>query len=332
MKHHGGLWIIVALVGILALWLLSAYWQFLAFAIIFALLCYPVYEFLQVRTNRNIAAFAVTIGVLILLVVPSMYLAARAVQQVPAVYAQVLSAMQDEQVVRWFGVSSNEVLRFATEIGNNLRTNFFDNITALFGRISTIALGLFLMFVTLFFLLRDGRVAHKLLVEAIPVRRSVAESFLRRLRNVTFGVLLGQLVTALAQGLLAGLFFFALGIENALLLGLVTAFLSIIPVLGPFIVYVPVAGVLFVQGHPIMAIIVFGFGTLVLSQMDNVIRPYIAARTAKVHPLISIIGAIAGLTLWGVIGFVLGPLVFAAFLALWEFIVTGDEKALAEKK
>jgi predicted PurR-regulated permease PerM len=326
-----GLWIIVLLVGVLTFMLLSSYWQYLIFAIIFALLFYKPYKKLERRMHPNLAATAIILVILVLLVIPTMYVLVNVVNQLPAAYSGLVAAIEKPAVVKALGSSADEVHALTADAGSRLRTNLVENVGGYLNQVTNILLGLFLMFATIFFMLRDGDRMYSFVLFTLPVRKHNTHQFAAKMHTIVNAVLMGQLVTAFVQGVLAGILFLFLGVPNPLLWGVVTFVLSIIPMMGPFLVYVPAGIFLMLEDRFVAGLVMLIVGTLVLSQIDNVIRPYIAHRTAQIHPLTVIIGVVCGLKLWGLIGFILGPLVLAAFLALYEFSMTGDEAVLTKE-
>jgi predicted PurR-regulated permease PerM len=331
MHKNYGLWVIVGLVSILAFFLFKTFWQYLAFSFIFALLFHKLFKRLARKMHPNLAATIIVVGILLLLVIPTIYIITQAVKQVPGAYTNFINALSKEEIPGVLGFSADQTLDFITRGAEAVRENVLANGAGYLNQMTNILLGLFLMFMTTFFLLRDGEKMYDYVVHTLPVRKHNTREFSAKMLTIVNAVLLGQLVTAVIQGILAGLVFWILGVPNALLLGILTVLLSIIPMLGPFLVYIPVAIYLFFTAPLWKAVVLLGFGTIILSQIDNVIRPYIAHRTAAIHPLTVIIGVVAGLKLWGLIGFILGPLVLAAFFALYEFSMTGDETALQKK-
>jgi predicted PurR-regulated permease PerM len=182
------------------------------------------------------------------------------------------------------------------------------------------------MFLTTFFLLRDGQLFVKGLVRVSPVKKSYSERFMQEMHLTVKGVILGQVGTAMIQGALVGLLFWALGLSNPFFWGVIAAIVSIVPIFGPFFIYIPAGAYLLLQERYIAGAFMLILGTFIISQIDNIIRPYITSRTANVHPLIPILGVIGGLKLWGFAGFVLGPLALAAFVALIRFVSGDDEE------
>lgn len=325
MNRNTGLWIVLAFVGILSALLLKTYWSYLFFAVLFAVLFSGLNTRLTRTIGKNTSAFVVTAAVIIVLVVPTMYVVSQTVLQAPAAYQTVVGAFDKDSVRALFGVSGDEVRAIAIALGEKLRENVLQNAAAYLNRASEAIIGLVIMFMTLFFLLRDGKELVQSSLKNAPMQRGQLEKLLKHLHAVINAVVIGQLVTAVVQGALIGSLLWVLGIPNALFWGVIAALLSIIPVFGPFFVYIPATVYLFIQDRYVAAIVTFLFGFLIISQIDNVLRPYITSRTANIHPLIPILGVIGGLKLWGFVGFILGPIVLAAFVTLYSF-ATADGK------
>lgn len=319
MNKNTGLWVALASVGILSALLLRTYWQYLFFSTLFAVLFAGMNERLAKQIGKNASAVLITIGTIMLLVVPTMYVVSQTVLQAPNAYQTVVSALDKDSMRSILGISGDEVRALAIALGEKLRENVLQNAAAYLNQISEAIIGLVIMFMTLFFLLRDGKHIVTSFLKNAPMRRTQLEKLLNHLRAVVNAVVIGQVVTALLQGALVGLLLTALGVPNALFWGVIASFLSIIPLLGPVLIYVPATLYLFMQERYVAAIVMLVFGILVISQIDNVVRPYIASRTANIHPLIPILGVIGGLKLWGFVGFILGPLVLAAFITLYTY-------------
>jgi predicted PurR-regulated permease PerM len=135
--------------------------------------------------------------------------------------------------------------------------------------------------------------------------------------EVTRATIKGNMVIALIQGSLGGLIFWALGIPGALLWGVVMAVLSLIPAVGPAIVWVPVSIYLFASGENVKAIILIAFGAGVIGLVDNILRPILVGRDTKLPDYIVLLSTLGGLALFGINGFVIGPVIAALFIAFW---------------
>ncbi len=182
-------------------------------------------------------------------------------------------------------------------------------------------LNICLMLYLTFFLLRDGNYLLELLIRALPLGDTRERMLFAKFGEVTRATIKGNMVIAVVQGSLGGLVFWALGIPGALLWGVVMAVMSLIPAVGPAIVWAPVAVYLFATGDNIKGMILVGVGMGVIGLIDNILRPILVGRDTKLPDYIVLLSTLGGLGLFGINGFVIGPLVAALFIAFWEIFI-----------
>ncbi len=182
-------------------------------------------------------------------------------------------------------------------------------------------LNICLMLYLLFFLLRDGQYLLDLLIRALPLGDDRERLLFKKFSEVTRATIKGNLVIAIIQGSLGGLAFWALGIPGALLWGVVMALFSLIPAVGPAIIWLPVAIYLFATGDSVKALILVGFGMGVIGLIDNLVRPILVGRDTKLPDYVVLLSTLGGLGVFGVNGFVIGPLVAALFIAFWGIFI-----------
>lgn len=179
---------------------------------------------------------------------------------------------------------------------------------------------LFVMLYLLFFLLRDGDELTRRIRSAVPLRtdhqRALAENFTLVIR----ATVKGTLVVAVVQGALGGLLFWLLGIRGALLWAVVMAVFSLLPAFGTAIVWVPVAIYFLVTGAVGQGLLVIGYGVLVIGLVDNVLRPVLVGKDTKMPDYVVLVATLGGLSVFGVNGFVIGPIIAALFLAAWSIV------------
>ena len=198
------------------------------------------------------------------------------------------------QFVSWAGSSALSVVGTATRIGIQLTISFF---------------GLFYLLVA-----PDG--AWRGIRPFIPFSSANAEILRIRFRDVTFSTLIGTGLTAAVQGLLVGVAFWAAGLANAVFWGVVTIIVAILPVVGSGLIWGPGAAALALAGRYGWAIALTVWGILVVGNVDNVIRPFVFRRWARIHPFITVIGAFAGIAWFGLLGLLIGPLAISYFFEL----------------
>lgn len=182
-------------------------------------------------------------------------------------------------------------------------------------------LNICLMLYLTFFLLRDGNHLLEMLIRALPLGDARERLLVAKFGEVTRATIKGNLVIAVIQGTLGGLIFWALGIPGALLWGVVMAMMSLIPAVGPAIVWAPVAIYLLATGATVKAMILIGFGMGVIGLVDNILRPILVGRDTKLPDYVVLLSTLGGLALFGINGFVIGPLVAALFIAFWGIFI-----------
>jgi predicted PurR-regulated permease PerM len=179
--------------------------------------------------------------------------------------------------------------------------------------------GLSIALFVLFFLLRDGDQMMATAVRLIPITPERRGQLVDHVAAVTRAVVFGSLLTALVQGVLVGIGFALVGLPSPVVFGAVAAVASLIPFVGTALVWVPAVGVLFLQGRWVAAIFLAAWSVAVVSSADNVVRPLFISGRAQISTLPVFLGLIGGLSAFGPIGLVVGPVVVALTLALLRF-------------
>jgi predicted PurR-regulated permease PerM len=180
-------------------------------------------------------------------------------------------------------------------------------------------LNLFIAFFGLYYMLHSGSNMWNDARQYIPFSDKTADALRERFYGVTKATLLGTVLIAAVQGAIIGIAFGLVGLPNALFWGTVTAFAAVLPVLGSGLVWIPATAVLALQGRYGAAAVMFVIGALIASSVDNVIRPFVYRRISDIHPMVTLIGAFAGVKYFGLIGLLLGPLAIAYFFELLKF-------------
>lgn len=175
-----------------------------------------------------------------------------------------------------------------------------------------------LIFYLLFFFLRDRRAALASLHHLSPLSREETETLLLRVRDTIQATVYGTLVVSIIQGLLAGLMFWWLGLPAPLLWGVVMAILSVVPMLGAFVVWIPAALFLALEGSWGKAVILILWGMLVVGTIDNLLRPVLVGNLLKLHTVLAFISVVGGLMLFGSAGLILGPVALTITTVLLE--------------
>jgi predicted PurR-regulated permease PerM len=178
--------------------------------------------------------------------------------------------------------------------------------------------GVAVMLYLLFFLLRDGEDLLRRIRQAVPLQADLQRALLGKLAVVVRATVKGDVVVALLQGGLGGLMFWLLGIRAALLWGAVMAVLALLPMIGAGLVWVPVAIYLLATGAIWQGVVLMLYGALVISLIDNLLRPILIGKDTRIPDYVVLISTLGGLATLGVHGLVIGPLIAAMFITVWD--------------
>jgi predicted PurR-regulated permease PerM len=201
-------------------------------------------------------------------------------------------------------------------LGENVVTWLGSSAFGLIGTATRLALNLTIAFFGLYFLLRKPQETWELARPYIPFSFANTEKLRARFRDVTASTMLGTLLIAFVQGFLTALAFWVLGLSNAVFWGFVTLVFAILPLVGSGMVWGPGAISLVIDGRMAAAIALTVWGVAVVGMVDNVIRPMVYRRWARIHPIVTLVGAIAGVRYFGILGILIGPLALSYFFEL----------------
>lgn len=277
-----------------------------------------LYERLERRMPPGLAAVLTLTLALVLIALPLVWLVGIVIAEAP----DALRRLQGSGVVasisqlRVAGVDVGEELANATgTIASWVSTKLF----AFLGTATSAILNLVIAFFGLYYMLRSEGNTWPTIRSYIPFSEKTADALRDRFFNVTQATLLGTFLIAIIQGTLVGTGFYLVGLSNPFFWGTATAFASILPVLGTSLVWGPAVLVLLVQNHYGAAITMLVIGAGIASNIDNVIRPLVYRRVSHIHPMITLVGAFAGVQFFGLLGVLLGPLAIAYLFELLRF-------------
>jgi predicted PurR-regulated permease PerM len=176
-----------------------------------------------------------------------------------------------------------------------------------------------------FFLLRDGRHLTRKIGEVVPLRAEQRSALFQKFTTVIRATVKGSVIVAIVQGVLGGVLFAFLDIRAALLWGVVMGLLALIPAVGTGLVWFPVGVYLLVTGSVWQGVVVLGFGFLVISMVDNVLRPILVGQDTRMPDYVVLISTLGGLSVMGINGLIVGPVIAAMFISAWE--IFGESRA-----
>ena len=303
-------------------------------AALFAALLMPIFIHIErwCRGRKNISAVLTMATMLLIVVLPLVMLLGVVAKQairisnlaMPWVQQQILeSATVDEQLrsLPFYAdieLYRDDILQKAGELAGKTGTMLFNSISSLtYSAVNDLFL-LFIFLYTIFFFLRDGRELLEKVLSLLPLTYTDQKRLLDKFLSVTRATIKGTLVVGIVQGSLAGFALHVAGIDSVLFWATVMILLSVIPMLGTALVWIPAVLYLVAVGHYPQAIGLFLFCSIVVGQIDNIIRPILIGRDTQMHELLIFFGTLGGIGMFGIFGFIVGPIVAALFLTIWE--------------
>lgn len=349
VTERGGFLVLLALVTIALVLVVWPFASALLFAALAAVMFQPLYTRILLRrpAERNTAAIATLLIITVAVVIPALIVASVVVEQA----TQIVFAFRDGRIdpAAWL-VQLRDSL--PDGIRGQLAQSGWDDIEDLQSRAQEFlsqsagviagyavaigggALGFVLSFAVglyvTYFLLRDGRRIGRTVVAGLPLEREIAERLAERFLSIVRATVKGTVIVGLVQGALGALTFWIVGLPSAALFGVLMAILSLVPALGPAIVWIPAAIWLLASGDVWQGLVVIASGVGVIGMADNVLRPILVGRDTGIPDWIVLVSTLGGIATLGLSGIVLGPLIAGLFLASWSILQEQREAGLDE--
>lgn len=323
--------------GALAFLIIKPFITAILTSIIIAIMMFPLYELLNKKLKKpNLSALLITILIILLIVTPILLVLQLITKETYTLYllskqkiisGEVLNVdctepsiiCQAQTTIK--KVISDPKINYQLQKGIESGTSFIiDQIGDFILSIPVFILNFFIMIFIVFFLIRDGkRIANKV-KKLLPLKKHYQKSIFQKSKEVTFAVVYGHLFVAMIQGTLGGIGFMIFKVPSPLLWGLIMGFAALIPFVGTPIIWFPVAAYRIIIGFStgnnplfINGILLFLYGALIVSTIDNFLKPKIIGNKAEVHPILVLLGVLGGLKFFGLIGIIIGPVILAIF-------------------
>jgi len=325
--------------------MLRPFLQVVIWSALVAILFYPAHRFILARVKRPALAAALSLLLVVVVVIAPIAFVTTAVvneagQMANWVQVTIQALREDPEAAKSLQaaldtsgkyididqvVNPEKFTPFIQQMSQFLLAKSAGFVGGLIGGIMSLAFTLF----TLFYLFRDGEKIGERLPSILPLDRARSEALLERTRTTINACVYGVLVIAIIQGTLGGVMFAILGLPSALLWGVVMTILATIPMAGAAVVWAPAAAILIVAGSYTKAAVLFGWGLLVISTIDNFLRPRLMSDRAKLHELFVFFSVLGGLRAFGIVGLLIGPVVLAITIALLEVLFADANPASA---
>ena len=318
----------------------------LAWSAVLVIVFYPVYKRILARTQSPGWSAVLSCLLVILMILLPVTLITLAVVNEASKFVDKLQTMQAQggdplspnspitgRYVRWLEqYVSVEGLRSHDAVVERLRSlsgQIASRTIGVVGGLAGAIVQVFFIIFTMYYLFRDGDSIRNALRNVLPLERAQAHEIFTRTHEVISASVNGVLIIAFIQGALGGLAFWVLGLPSPLLWAMVMMLLSVIPLAGSFVVWVPAAIYLAATGAYVKAGLLAAWGGLVIGSADNFLRPKLVGEKTRLHELLIFFSVLGGLQVFGVLGLVLGPVVVAVTLALLDVFRQADRPAEA---
>ena len=307
--------ILILLLGLALLAALAPFTSGLLSAPVFYVMFQPLYQRLARRIHASLAAGLTILLAVLLILVPGAWLLTLIIGQAQDVVTSlvqnpVLGKLQNLTIAGY--AVGPELVKLGQAIIGGLGRGAFSAVGTVTLMVFNLAIAFFILY---FMLVTEGR-SWLTIRPYIPFSTASAELLRDRFRAVTISTVVGTGLTATIQGILVGGAFAVTGLPNAAFWGVVTVVFAILPVVGSGLVWIPASVALYIQGEHGYAVGMAAFGALLVGNIDNVIRPIVFRRWAQTHPLITVLGAFAGVRYLGLLGLLIGPLALSYFFEL----------------
>lgn len=320
---------------------LLPFWGAVFWGVIIAIMSAPLQRLLirRMGRHRTWAALA-TLAIILLVVTPPLILIVAAlVQEGSGVYArmqsgelnfgryfqEIMAALPPwfTQVLDRFGIGNRvDIERRLTAAVSQASQLIATQVLGVGQNTLEFVVSFFIAFYLAFFLLRDGSALVRRMNAAIPLDEVHKQALAQKFATVIRATVKGNIVIALIQGTLGGLALWVLDVHGALLWAVLMAFLSLLPAVGAALIWGPVAVYLLVTGSVVQGAGLIAFGVLVIGMVDNVLRPILVGKDTRMPDYVVLISTLGGLAVFGLNGFIIGPVIAGLFIAVWDIYVS----------
>ena len=339
---------ILSLLGYLSYQIISPFLVPIAWAIVFSVVFYPVYAFITRYVKvKSIASSITVLLILLVIIAPITYMSFLLIDELQKVgdytnsggldvlrntFEMMKESSYFEKFSSLIGESNmptaDQIVDNIKKLGRVLVANLSIKIT----NIISVAINFLFMIFTIFFLFKDGPGFLTRVKDYMPFSDEQKNRLATQVKDMIASTVYGGVVVAIIQGFLGGVAFYVIGIESPVLWGIAMSVMSFVPLLGTLSVWGPASIYLIAQGDYIHGISLILFGTFVISMVDNILKPLIIGSRTKMPTIVIFFTVLGGIKAFGIIGLIMGPLIMAVFVSVFEiFRHVEDEASLVRE-
>lgn len=321
-------WFLLALLVLLALVSLriaGVFLNYILMGLFLAVVTHPAYDWLEERIRvKGVASLLMVVAVTLLLFVPLAFVMVELVQELrnilavldPTALRAQLEALTRRFVGDWAASEDGSGGGLVDVLVPSINTFASQVASRILSALAEGSIGVFVMLYILYYSYHDGHRFVDLMGELVPLQDAHRDLIFREIENVIKAVMYGHILTALIQAVLGGIGFWIFGVENVIFWSFIMFILALLPIVGPPLVWAPWGVYLLLSGQTFQGIGLLVYSFLMVSTLDNVLRPKLIGDYARIHPTVILIGVLGGIVVFGFSGLILGPLVLSIFVSI----------------
>jgi len=290
-------------------------------AVIIAIAVNPLYKKLNKKIrNKNISALIIVVSLIVFVLIPLLFLANAMLQETINFYntASGLDLSDTSDKIKEITGINADFERYFKETLLSTSNIFIESSAKIRAYILSGIANLLVLFFTLFFFIRDGKILVNKLKDAIPIKEKTKERLSKDIERSIHGLVVGLLIIALLEAITAFIGFYLFNIPNPLIWSFLVLILAMIPLIGPAFIWIPASIYLLIVGQNFNAIGLFIYSVIILNYVDNILRHQVISKTAKTPPVLILWGILGGIIIFGIPGIIIGPLVLSILMALYR--------------
>ena len=332
-ESHIPFFVILGIVTILFLYLLQPFFFPIFWAAVIAGVFRPLYIRINGKLNRpNLSTAILFLLIALIILLPAGIVGTLVFNESVQIYEKLspdtkhmdrsiqrlINSIADNSLARLFHINKAMLIAKTTEVAQGITNYIFVHLTELTQNTLGLLVKFAIMLYTLFFFVRDGERFLRMVMKILPLGMGREKLLYERFIVTARSTLKVTLIIGGIQGTLGGIVFLVTDVEGALIWGLLMILMAIVPLVGCSIIWAPAGILMLLTGHIWEGILILAVGVLVISTVDNLLRPILIGQDVEMHPLLIFLSTLGGIILFGFSGFVIGPVITSLLIAIWE--------------
>jgi len=331
------LWFFLALFIFSLLLMGKLFWPFFSVIVLSAVIAsvfYPVYTVIKSKIKPIYASFFTCALVFFILFIPIVFIIISLATEAQTLVlylkntnlqVQIIDFLETNRILERMNVLSErfhitmrygDLVQPLSDLGKFLGFNLIDQANAIAGHLLNVVIGFCLILIVTYYLFLDGKRLVDFIIDLSPLPNHEDETILRKFKEMSGAVLVGNGVTAIIQGTIGGIIFSYYGFHSPILWGLIMGFFAFLPIFGIGLIIFPAMIFMLIKGRFIATICLFVIYIIVTAGIEYQLRPAIVGKRVKMHPLLVFFSIIGGIYMSGILGVIYGPLIMTFFLTM----------------